>query len=173
LIGHSRRGKTALLAAALDDRVALVVPHQSGTGGMALSRDSEQETVERINRVFPHWLSDRFTEFDQDVDRLPFDQHALVALVAPRPLLDTEGAQDPWANFPRALDTLKAADPVYKLLGAPGLQGTGLIQDDDPVVGPNFGTILQCRLDIQHTLNRAYWERILDYADAHLKSLAR
>lgn len=173
VIGHSRRGKTALLAAATDDRIALVVPHQSGTGGMALSRDSQQETVERINRVFPHWFCDRFTEFDADVDRLPFDQHALVALVAPRPLLDTEGAQDPWANFPRALDTLQAADKVYKLLGTPGLQGKGLIQDDDKVVGPNFGTILQCRLDIKHTLNRAYWERILDFADGHLKPAAK
>ena len=169
VIGHSRRGKTALLAAAMDDRIALVVPHQSGTGGMALSRDSQQETVERINRVFPHWFDDEFTEFNEHVNRLPFDQHALVALVAPRPLLDSEGSQDPWANFPRSLDSLKAADAVYKLLGAPGLVGTGLVQDGEPIVGPNFGTILQCRLNEKHTLNRAYWERILDFADAQWK----
>lgn len=169
LIGHSRRGKTALFAAAMDERVALVVPHQSGTGGMALSRDSQQETVERINRVFPHWFDDQFTEFDQRVDRLPFDQHALVALVAPRPLLDTEGIQDPWANFPRSLDALKGADAVYKLLGKPGLQGTGLVQNDEPIVGPNFGTIMQYRLDIKHTLNQQFWEKILDFADAQLK----
>jgi dienelactone hydrolase len=168
LIGHSRRGKTALLAAAMDDRVALVVPHQSGTGGMALSRDSQQETVERINRVFPHWFNDQFKEFNEQVNRLPFDQHALVALVAPRPLLDTEGAQDAWANFPRALDALKGADPVYKLLGKPGLVGTGLVQDEEPIAGPNLGTILQCRLNQKHTLNRTYWERILDFADAQL-----
>lgn len=169
LTGHSRRGKTALLAAAMDERIALVVPHQSGTGGMALSRDSQQETVERINRVFPHWFNDQFTEFNERVDRLPFDQHALIALVAPRPLLDTEGAQDAWANFPRSLDALKAADPVYKLLGKPGLVGTGLVQDGEPIVGPNFGTILQCRLNQKHTLNRDYWEKILDFADAHLR----
>ncbi|GIX05451.1 MAG: acetylxylan esterase [Planctomycetaceae bacterium] len=168
LIGHSRRGKTALLAAALDQRVALVVPHQSGTGGMALSRDSQQETVERINRVFPHWFNDMFTEFNHREAKLPFDQHALVALVAPRPLLDTEGSQDAWANFPRALDALRAADPVYKLLGAPGLQGRGLVQDDEPIVGPNLGSILQYRRNERHTLNRGYWEKILDFADAVL-----
>jgi hypothetical protein len=171
--GHSRRGKTALFAAAMDDRIALVVPHQSGTGGMALSRDSQQETVERINHVFPHWFSDQFTEFDECVNRLPFDQHALVALVAPRPLLDTEGAQDAWANFPRSLDCLKAADAVYELLGAPGLVGAGLVEDADSIVGPSFGTILQCRLDQKHTLNRDYWERILDFADAHLSKEPR
>ncbi len=170
LIGHSRRGKTALLAAALDERVALVVPHQSGTGGMALSRDSTQETVERINRVFPHWFNDMFTRFNDKVERLPFDQHALVALVAPRPLLDPEGSQDHWANFPRALDALRAADPVYKLLGARGLHGTGLVQDDEPILGPNFGTIMQYRLNEKHTLNRRFWEKILDFADASLQS---
>jgi hypothetical protein len=167
--GHSRRGKTALLAGALDERIALVVPHQSGTGGMALSRDSQQETVERINRSFPHWFNDAFTQFNEKVDRLPFDQHCVIALVAPRPLLDTEGAQDAWANFPRSLEALKAADPVYKLLGKPGLKGTGLVQDDEPIVGPNFGTIMQYRMNEKHTLNRAFWAKILDFADASLK----
>ncbi len=169
LIGHSRRGKTALWAAALDERVALVVPHQSGTGGMALSRDSQQETVERINRVFPHWFNDAFTAFDNHEARLPFDQHCVVALVAPRHVLDTEGAQDPWANFPRSLDSLKGADAVYKLLGKPGVAGTGLVQDAEPIVGPNFGTILQYRLNEKHTLTRQFWEKILDFADASLK----
>jgi hypothetical protein len=169
--GHSRRGKTALLAAALDERIALAVPHQSGTGGMALSRDSQQESVERINRVFPHWFNDAFTQFDEPekLTRLPFDQHCVVALVAPRPLLDTEGAQDAWANFPRSLDSLRAADPVYKLLGTPGLQGTGLVQDDEPIVGPNFGRIMQYRLNEKHTLTQAFWAKMLDFADASLQ----
>ncbi|MDZ4689096.1 MAG: acetylxylan esterase [Planctomycetaceae bacterium] len=169
IIGHSRRGKTALFAAAMDERFALVVPHQSGTGGMALSRDSQQEKVERINRAFPHWFNDKFTEFNDQEDRLPFDQHCLVALIAPRPLLDTEGAQDAWANFPRSLDGLRAADPVYKLLGAKGVVGTGLVQNDEPIVGPNFGTLLQYRLDEKHTLNEKFWAKILDFADAALK----
>ncbi len=44
-VGHSRLGKTVLLAAAFDERIALVVPHQSGTGGCALSRKNDQETI--------------------------------------------------------------------------------------------------------------------------------
>jgi hypothetical protein len=170
LIGHSRRGKTALFAAAMDERVALVVPHQSGTGGMALSRDSQQETVERINRVFPHWFDDAFVAFGGHENRLPFDQHCLVAMVAPRPLLDTEGAQDAWANFPRSLESLQAADPVYRLLGVTGINGTGLVQNDEPIIGPNYGRLMQYRLDEKHTLNRKFWEKILDFADAQLKA---
>ncbi len=64
LIGHSRRGKTVLFATAMDERVALVVPHQSGTGGCALSRNNDQETVERINNVFPHWFNGNFKKFN-------------------------------------------------------------------------------------------------------------
>ena len=61
------------------------------------------------------------------------------------------------------------AGTVYKLLGKPGLVGSGLVQDDEPIVGPNFGTILQYRLDFKHTLNQKFWEKILDFADAQLK----
>lgn len=172
LIGHSRRGKTALWAAALDERVALVVPHQSGTGGMALSRDSQQETVERINKVFPHWFNDQFVKFGGHEARLPFDQHCVVALLAPRFVLDTEGSQDAWANFPRSLDTLRAANPVYQLYGVTGVQGSGLVQDDEPIVGPNLGRLMQYRLDEKHTLNRRFWEKILDFADASLRHAA-
>lgn len=168
LIGHSRRGKTALWAAAQDERVALVVPHQSGTGGMALSRDSQQETVERITRVFPHWFCGEFRKFGNNESRLPFDQHCLVALVAPRRVFDTEGSQDPWANFPRSLDTLHQADSVYRLLGETGISGTGLIQDDEPVNLQTAGRLVQYRRNEKHTLNRGYWEKILDYADATL-----
>ena len=73
ITGHSRRGKAALLAAAFDERVALVAPHQSGTGGCALSRNNDQETVKSINDRFPHWFNDVFPQFNDEVARLPFD----------------------------------------------------------------------------------------------------
>jgi (4-O-methyl)-D-glucuronate---lignin esterase len=166
--GHSRRGKTALLAGAMDERIALVVPLQSGTGGCALSRNNDQETVERINRVFPHWFNDTFTEFNDNEAQLPIDQHLLMALVVPRPLLDIGGLQDTWANYESALLALKAADPVWKFLGASGMNGTGVIQGEDPIGGPNFGTILQYRRDTPHRIDKGYWRAILDFADLRL-----
>ena len=54
-------------------------------------------------------------------EKLPVDQHLLVALVAPRALLDTEGVQDHWANYPTSLESLRAADKVWKFLGAAGM----------------------------------------------------
>jgi hypothetical protein len=168
--GHSRRGKTALLAGALDERIALVVPHQSGTGGCALSRDNDQETVDRINRVFPHWFNDIFPRFGDNEARLPVDQHLLIALVAPRALLDTEGSLDHWANPPRAFDALREADRVYKFLGAPGMIAQSPHDGSTPFTRENTGNLAQLRLQTKHTLNQAYWAGILDFADLWLST---
>lgn len=166
LIGHSRRGKTALLAAALDERIALVVPHQSGTGGAAISRDSDQETVKRINDNFPHWFNDNYTLFNDNEYQMPFDQHLLMTLVAPRALLDTGGLKDTWANYPASLRAIQAASPVYEFLGAKGIVGEGMVNgEEDSITAENVSTIMQFRLDTRHTLNEDYWEGILDFAD--------
>ena len=90
-VGHSRNGKTALLAAALDPRIAMAFPHQAGCGGTAPSRSKTGESVKAINDRFPHWFNDNFTQFNDHEDKLPFDQHCLMALCAPRPIFDTEG----------------------------------------------------------------------------------
>lgn len=173
VIGHSRLGKTALLTAALDERVALCVPHQSGTGGMAMSRKNQQETVTRINTHFPHWFNDAFVEFGGHEGKLPIDQHLLVALVAPRPLFDGEGDQDTWANFDNALISLQGAHRVYEFLGVRGLVGTGILRDDQPFNDQTCGQLVQYRRNDKHELNRPYWQRILDFADLRLTAPAK
>jgi hypothetical protein len=165
--GHSRLGKTALVAAAFDDRIALAAPHQSGTGGCALSRDNDQETVARITRVFPHWFNNAFPKFAGHEDRLPVDQHLLMCLVAPRPIFDSEGDQDKWANGSSSLRALKAADPVYKLLGQRGLVGTGVVRDEERLSGPNVGDLVQYHRNTKHELSKAYWTRLFDFADGY------
>ena len=40
VVGHSRLGKTALVAAAFDERIALAIPHQAGCGGTAPNRQN-------------------------------------------------------------------------------------------------------------------------------------
>ncbi len=164
VIGHSRLGKTALLTAALDTRVALVVPHQSGTGGCALSRDNDQETVQKINDRFPHWFNDVFKTFNGREAELPVDQHELIALVAPRALLDTEGERDAWASPNGAWRALQAAAPVWTLLGQPGLLASAPLREPQ---SPNDagGAIAQYRRDTEHVLDLGYWNAALDFAD--------
>lgn len=167
--GHSRRGKAALLAGALDDRIDLVAPHQSGTGGCAPSRDNSQETVAAINETFPHWFNDLFPAFGGRPERLPVDQHLLLALVAPRPLIDTEGSRDYWANPGRAYDAVQAAAPVYDLLDGRGLVGDGLLYGADEISAETAGPLLQYRRETGHTLTRGYWNAVLDFADVHFR----
>lgn len=116
--GHSRRGKAALLAAAFDARIAAAAPHQSGLVGASPCRDPGGETVALITAAFPNWFDDVFTEFVGQETRLPVDQHLLLALVAPRPLLVTNGEADAHADPPGARRAVEAARPVYELLGA-------------------------------------------------------
>jgi hypothetical protein len=165
--GHSRNGKTALLAGAFDERFAIVFPHQAGCGGTAPSRtlNPKAETTKRINKVFPHWFNDTFPKFDDQVERLPFDQNGLVALCAPRPVLFTNGVLDQWADPPGQFDVLKAADPVYRLLGAGGLEAAEL----PPVGKPSMGTLGYYIAEGPHTCNVGYWNVILDFADRHFK----
>ena len=162
--GHSRRGKAAFLAGATDERIAIVAPQQSGTGGCAPGRGNDQETVARINDSFPHWFNDVFPAFGGRPDRLPVDQHLLVALVAPRPLIATEGTRDHWASPGRAYDALRAADPVYDLLDGGGMEGDGLLFEE-PITAENAGDLLQYRREASHTMERGFWDVILDFAD--------
>jgi hypothetical protein len=166
VVGHSRLGKTSLLAAAFDERIALAIPHQAGCGGTAPSRQSNPkvESVKRINTSFPHWFCGNFKKFNDDPTRLPFDQNGLAALVAPRPLLFSNAVEDVWANPEGQFDVLKAAEPVYKLLGAGGLE-----TDKMPEVGKlSAGTLGYYIRPGKHSMTREDWKVFLDYADRHL-----
>lgn len=164
-VGHSRNGKTALLAAALDERIALTIPTQAGCGGTAPSRGKVGESVKQINDRFPHWFNDTFPQFNEATDRLPFDQHCLVALVAPRPVLFANATEDTWANPEGQFEVLKAADPVYRFLGSEGLEVSGM-----PPVGKLVGSRLGYFIRPgKHSMNREDWSAFLDFADRHLR----
>ncbi len=150
----------------MDERIDLVIPHQSGTGGMALSRMNPSESVARINENFPHWFNDNFTKFNDAVDRLPIDQHLLIALVAPRPLMDNAGLKDTWASPHLALEAMKAAAPVYELLGEKGIVGNGFVRDE--IGDIQMGRLLQYQRDTEHTLNIDYWNAMIDFANRQL-----
>ncbi|MFT7641107.1 MAG: hypothetical protein ACI9G1_002852 [Pirellulaceae bacterium] len=92
ITGHSRGGKMALLAGALDERFALVVPNGSGAGGAGAYRILGPGAESLGMNDKPHWYHQRIRWFDQQENLLPFDQHFLKALVAPRALLCTESS---------------------------------------------------------------------------------
>ncbi len=121
ITGHSRGGKATLLAGAVDTRFALVAPNASGCGGAGGFRvqADKSEDIGAILKNFPFWFAPDFAAFVGHTDRLPFDQHTLKALVAPRALLTTEGTGDLWANPAGTQQTYIAAREVYEFLGVP------------------------------------------------------
>ncbi len=164
VVGHSRLGKTALLAGALDERIALVIPLQAGCGGTAPSRHNVGETVKQINDRFPHWFCDEFKNFNDQVERLPFDQNCLVALCAPRAVLLANAQEDTWADPEGQFRVLQGADRVYRLLGSRGLDGAAYPESERLVDSP-LGYYIRPG---KHSMTTADWKVFLDFADKNL-----
>ena len=129
--GHSRGGKTAMLAGVLDERATIVNPNETNGGACgcyrihmkALKEDGQteqkSETLDHMAQVFPFWFGPEMLSYAQCEEKLPFDSHYLKALVAPRVLMVGEAASDIWTNPIGSWQTTMAAKEVYKFLNAP------------------------------------------------------
>lgn len=166
LLGHSRLGKASLLAGATDPRPALVISNQSGTCGAAPSRhaDAKAETLPGIVKAFPHWFCPSLARIAATPEALPFDQHALLALTAPRPLLLSTATGDPWANPPGQFELLGLASAAWRLLGAGALDATAY-PDEETLVTSACGWFRRAG---EHAVTERDWRAYLDYADARL-----
>lgn len=121
--GHSRGGKTALWCAAQDTRVRGVLVNNSGCTGAALSRGKRGENVASINALFPHWFCPRYGQYAWREAEMPFDQHMLLAAVAPRLCYVTSGTQDAWSDPDAEWRGVCEASAAWRLLGRQGLAG--------------------------------------------------
>lgn len=165
VMGHSRLGKTALWAGALDQRFAVVIAGCSGEGGASLARRNYGETIRNLVDVFPYWFSPNYAKFADHADQLPVDTHELIALIAPRPVYITGAEDDPWADPRGEFLACVAAGPVFRLLGAQDLGTDQMPELNQPIqhtIGFHYRTG-------KHEVTRFDWDQFLRFADHHLK----
>jgi hypothetical protein len=153
--GHSRGGQTAIAAGIFDERIDMVAPCTGGYGacGTLRIRDpdgvrGEMDYIDHLQRNVPHWFADRYFEFAGQQDKLPFDAHTLIALVAPRPLLNTNATEDEYNNTLSIEAGIRLGRLVYSWM-----------QVED-----------RCRLHWRpgkHGQTAEDWRALLDYADEH------
>jgi dienelactone hydrolase len=121
LAGHSRNGKQALLAAAFDERIGAVVPSSGNSGENDPWRYTTEpfanESIELLAGVQSHWFSPRLRFFAGREDKLPVDQNALMALVAPRGLMMYSGFAESAGNPFGFEQAYRSALRVYQFLG--------------------------------------------------------
>lgn len=156
-VGHSRVGKATLIAGAFDERFAVVAPAGAGCFGTSAYRfsgktRSGKEGLEEYTARFPYQVGPRLAEFSGQVEKLPFDQHWLIALVAPRAFIAADASEDPYCSEQALLQSVGGAKPVFAFLGVPG------------------------RLSVHirpggHALAPEDWAAILDFADAQMHRL--
>lgn len=119
--GHSRLGKTALLAAAKYSIFAGCMVNCSGCSGAAISREKHGETIKDIVDVFPFWFTPNYKKYAEKEDEMPFDQHYLMASVAPRKVFIVAASEDDWADTDAQYLCAEAASAAYKDFGLTGL----------------------------------------------------
>lgn len=164
--GNGQLGTAALWAAAQDNRIGLVIAQNSGTGGAALSKRQFGETIESTLAKHPHWFAKNFQLYSGKEKDLPFDQHFLLSLIAPRPIYLSSTFDAVMADPKGAFEAATQATPAYMLYNRLGLE--------------------QKQYPTQNTVNHqgyiAYhirkgppsftiydWNRFLDYADVLYK----
>ena len=157
--GHSRYGKTALLAAAYSDSVDGAIAHQSGTAGASLMRDKTGESIKDVVDGYPHWLTPNASQFSDNPRSLPTDAHALLAFIAPKPILLGNARRDVWSDPEGAYQAAKwASQNTEQVFSATRLND--FKPEDDIAIWTRPGT---------HGVVKEDWPAFLDFMDAHFK----
>ncbi|MCA9195710.1 MAG: hypothetical protein KDB03_28265 [Planctomycetales bacterium] len=165
VFGHSRLGKAALWAGAQDQRFAIVISNNSGEGGASLARRNFGENI-AYSIAHASWrYCDHFRDFIDRPQNLPFDQHMLLGLIAPRPVYIASASDDGLADPKGEFLTAMHAEPIYHLFGLRGINTTTWPKPNTPV-GDTIGYHLR---QGGHDITEYDWEQYLNFATRHFK----
>ena len=113
---------------------------------------------------FPQSLGWRWKNRERE---LPFDQHFLLAAIAPRLLYITSGTRDDYADPQGEYLAARAASKAWTLFGSKGLPDTGFPQPGR-LIGHAVGYHLQ---EGGHDcISQETWNVLLEFAEKHFHS---
>jgi len=164
--GHSRMGKASLWTAAQDERVAMAISNGSGNSGAALSRGAVGENIEFVNKEFPHWFVDEYDKYAGFEDEMPFDQHMLLASIAPRKVYVSSSTNDLWANPEGEYQSLVLASEVYRLYGSEKALDIDSIDEETFFHTEFYGYHIK---EDRHRISEIDWNYFISYANEYIK----
>jgi len=176
VIGHSRLGKTALVAGMLDTRFKYAISNDSGCSGAAICRGNlgvvgktgaggkTGETIRDIVKNFPFWFCKKYASYVNTCVPDGFDQHYLLASVAPRHVYVASALYDDWADPDSELLSCVAATPAYEAQGCAGLVCGGYPETCEALQEGNIG---YHRSNSYHFLSRHDWNNYMKYINRH------
>ena len=166
VVGHSRGGKTAIWAGVTDSRFAMVCSNDSGCSGAKLNHMPlpKSESIAQITSKFPHWFCRGYSRYAGREMEMDFDQHELLALVAPRLLCVASASEDAWAGQEGEWCAAKLASPAWELYGKKGLVADRLPAPETPQQDGEISYHLRTG---RHDLTPNDWTCYMDFADRH------
>lgn len=127
-----------------------IIANDRGKGGKQISG---------ITAKFPYWFCENYQKYTNH-DDLPFDQHWLIASLAPRTVLGGAAVGDLWADPNSQFLSYVAATPIWEANGKKGL----IAPDRLPMAGDNFdeGCLCYHLREGEHYLSRVDWNIYMD-----------
>ena len=166
VVGHSRLGKTALVAGAFDERFKYVISNDSGCSGAAITRGKVGETVEVITNVFPFWFCPNYTTERDNFENAGYEQHFLLALTAPRYLMIGSAKEDLWADPASEFLSAYMASEAWHIFGKRGIvagdeipEAKSVLSDGEVMYQVRFGT---------HYFSREDWGEYVNFIRAKM-----
>ena len=164
VMGHSRQGKAAIWAGAQDERFKVVISNESGCTGAALSKRVFGENLSWITSRFGYWFCPAYRQYAGREEALPYDQHQLLAVIAPRHLYVSSAEEDKWSDPKGEFLAAYHAGEVYELYGLKGLADSVMPEIHHPV---HCDVAYHVRAG-KHDVTDYDWSCYLDYCDKYL-----
>ncbi len=181
IVGQSRLGKTSLFTGMMDERFAFTLSNNAGNSGDTLSRgnsglpdadgnfavekDFRGETVARITSVFPYWFCKNYLKYAEQNHGTDFDQHFLLASIAPRNVCVTSAELDYWADQKGEQLCCLAASEAWEKMDLVGLQECDhYLTPGEKLLEGNVGFSMT---PTTHFLSRHAWHNYMEFMRIH------